>query len=318
MPLFLHIMLFLAGVIVLGVGAQFFVKSSCQIGEHFRIPPLVAGIILVGFGGSFPEITVSLIAAMHGEASMSVGNAIGSNIVNLGMVLSISALVMPIVVSPVTLKRDVPLLGIVMAIVYGLLLWTHHLTPLIGCILIGLLVIYLGLMIWSIRKNQHDLSQQVDASASQQKVLWKVFLAWTIGLVLLFISSEMLVSSASAIAAHFGMSPLLIGLTIVAIGTSLPEFATTVISAYKGHHDIALGNVLGSNIFNLLAVLAMPALFSPTPVSHQLLTRDYPVMIVMTIIALVGALLPRKTRVIGRVTAFALLFVWFFYYSLLF
>jgi len=319
MQLLLHCLFFLAGVILLGVAAYFFVKSSCQIGDHFNMPPLVAGVLLVGFGGSFPEIVVSLIASLHGEASLSVGNAVGSNIVNLGMVLSISVLVMPIVVSPTTLKRDFPLLWLVMAIVYGLLFWKHALTPLIGVILLLLLMAYLGLMLFSIQKNkiQANVTDGGDGKI-EKSPMWKVVVTWLVGLGLLFLSSEILVSNASHIAEHFGMSRLLIGLTIVAIGTSLPEFATTVMSAYKGQHDIALGNVLGSNIFNLLAVLAMPALFSPTTVSHQILMRDYPVMIILTAITLIGALLPRKTVAIGRPTAFALLFVWIFYYCLLF
>lgn len=317
MHLLFQILLFIAGMAILGIGAHLFVKSSCQIGEHFKIPPLVSGVILVGFGGSFPEIAVSFIAAMHGQASMALGNAVGSNIVNLGLVLSISALVTPIVVSPVTFKRDFPLLWIVMAIVYGLLWWTHRLSILVGCVLLVLLVIYLGIMLWSVK--QHKAEAVVpDASMLKQTVLWKEFLMWAVGLGLLFISSEMMVASASAIASHFGMSKLLIGLTIVAIGTSMPEFATTVISAYKGQHDIALGNVLGSNVFNLLAVLAMPALFSPAAISSVVLVRDYPVMIILTLITLIGALLPRKTTIIGRPTAFILLFVWIFYYCLLF
>ena len=319
MHLWLQALIFLLGVFILGVGAHYFVKSSCQIGAHFKMPPLVAGVLLVGFGGSFPEIVVSFIAALHGQSSMAVGNAVGSNIVNLGMVLSISSLVAPIVVSRATITRDFPLLWIVMAIVYGLLLWTHHITPWIGVVLLGILIIYLVIMLLSIKSSKNnDHTFEVDQALLTNGSLLAEIAWWIFGLALLFLSSEMLVSSASNIAHHFGMSNLLIGLTIVAIGTSLPEFATTVISAYKGHHDIALGNVLGSNVFNLLAVLAMPALLAPTAVSHEVLVRDFPVMCLLTLITLLGALLPKGEKTIGRPTAFILLFVWIFYYCWLF
>lgn len=316
MYLLLPVITFIAGILILGLGAHIFVKNACRIAAHFHMPPLITGIVLVGFGGSFPEIVVSFMAALHGQSGMALGNAVGSNIVNLGLVLGVSVLLAPIAVHRSTLTRDFPILWIVMWVVGGLLAWTHQLNSWVGIALIIGLMLYLWIMVRSIKKHKTNKASQ--PVRDDHSPLWRSGLFWVIGLGLLFLSSEIMVSSASTLARHFGMSDLLIGLTIVAIGTSLPEFATTAFSAIKGHHDIALGNVLGSNVFNLLAVLAMPALFSPTAVPHSLLMRDYPVMCLLTLIAMFGAALPRSSRMIGRPTGLLLLLVWIGYYWLLF
>ena len=319
MYLALQAALFCLGLIILTVGAQLFVKYSVGIAKYWQMPTLVAGVVLVGFGGSFPEIVVSLIAAIHGEANMAIGNAVGSNIVNLGMVLSVSVLLAPITVSPIVLKRDLPLLWLVSLFVFGLLCWLQHLNWVVGIIFMVGLVGYLWLMVLSVKRyktQQADaLGLQMDSCASISIMLFW----WVIGLALLFISSELLVASASAIAKYFGMSSLLIGLTVVAIGTSLPEFATTVVSAYKQQHDIALGNVLGSNIFNLLAVLAMPAFFAPQAIVHAVIYRDFPFMLLLTLVVTVAMLVPKNpVRQIGRISATVLLVCWLGYYYLLF
>lgn len=318
MTLFMPIACFVSGVLLLGFGAHCFVKSSCQIADRFHMPALIAGIVLVGFGGSFPEIVVSYIAASHGQTSMAVGNAIGSNSVNLGLVLGVSVLLAPITVNRLTLTRDFPLLWIVMFVIGGILLVTHRLSVWLGVLLLLGLVAYLTIMILSTKKQPKAAVLAVLPPPSKQVPLWRSGVLWLVGLALLFVSSELMVSNATLLAQHFGMSTLLIGLTIVAIGTSLPEFATTAISAVKGHHDIALGNILGSNVFNLLAVLAMPALLSPAAISRTVMTRDYPVMCLLTLIAMIGAWYPRGSYQIGRWTGFVLLLVWLGYYWLLF
>ncbi len=299
MSLSLSIVYIVIGCILLGVGANRFVISSVKIATLIGMSPLVAGVVLVGFGGSFPEIIVSIIASLKGQTQLAVGNAIGSNIVNVGLVLGVSALLMPLHVHRHCFKRDYPLLVGVM-IVSALLVMNDYLSRLDGVILIVLLVIYLIYMVFFVaKKHPEDIEAVPEGEKPKPSLAWNLFW-WLVGLALLFVSSELLVTGATVIAKHLGISELTIGLTIVAIGTSLPEFATTAYSALKQHHEIAMGNVLGSNIFNLLAVMAMPALIAPGKLSTQLLTRDFPVMAGIALLSWLLAWLPPKKRLLGR------------------
>ena len=320
MSLLLSIIYLLFGIGVLALGAYYFMLSSCEIGKRLKMPSLAIGVLIVGFGGSFPEIIVSLIASLHHQSSLAVGNAIGSNIVNLGMVLGISSLVMPLVVDKQSIKRDFPLLWVVMILV-GVMLWLDHdLSPENGVLLLLGLVAYLLVMLRSIaiRKRASGISRvQLHSKQASDSAL-KIAIIWLLGLLGLFGGSELIVKGATDIARYLGMNEIIIGLTVVAIGTSLPEFATTMISALRKEFDVALGNVLGSNIFNLLAVLAMPALFSPVHIGKSVMTHDYMVMMVMTLVAMLGAMFPRGEKTIGRPTACLLIVMWIAYYIWLF
>jgi cation:H+ antiporter len=306
------------GCVLLTLGANRFVFSSAELAKYFSMPPLVAGVLLVGFGGSFPEIIVSMIAAIHGQSALAIGNAIGSNIVNIGLVLGVSALVAPIAVNKYCMQRDFPILLIVMAIALALMA-NQTLSRFDGVILVFVLIYYVGYMLYAAKRHAKDLGIDDVRHVESQVVLWKAALWWFIGLALLFVSSELLVSGATVIARYFGLSDLVIGLTVVAIGTSLPEFATTLVAALKNHHDIAMGNVIGSNIFNLLAVLAMPALIHPSRINVTFLVRDFPVMAGFAIACWFFCWWPRKKGYrLGRLPGVILLAGFLLYYYFLF
>ncbi|MDF1760011.1 MAG: calcium/sodium antiporter [Coxiellaceae bacterium] len=313
MSLSVSVVYIIIGCILLGVGANRFVTASVKIATVIGMSPLVAGVVLVGFGGSFPEIIVSIIASLKGQTQLAIGNAIGSNIVNVGLVLGFSAILMPMHVHRHCFKRDYPLLVGVM-IVSAILIMNDYLSRLDGVILLLLLLIYLIYMtVFVAKRYPEDIEVEGEVPSKEKPSIgWNIFW-WLVGLGLLFLSSELLVSGASSIAAHFGISELTIGLTIVAIGTSLPEFATTAYSAIKKHHEIAMGNVLGSNIFNLLAVMAMPALIAPGKISMQLLTRDFPVMAGIALLSWILAWLPPKKRLLSRIDGLILFAVYILY-----
>ena len=313
MTLSVSVVYIVVGCILLGLGANRFVGSSVRIAERIGMPPLVAGVVLVGFGGSFPEIVVSIIASMKGQTQLAVGNAIGSNIVNVGLVLGVSALLMPLHVHRHCFRRDYPLLLVTM-VFSAILIANDYLSRLDGVILLLLLAAYLIYMVCFVAKR-HPEDIEVDDETIHPKptpVLWPI-IWWLVGLGLLFVSSELLVTGASNIASHYGISELTIGLTIVAIGTSLPEFATTAYSALKKHHEIALGNVLGSNVFNLLAVMAMPALIAPGKLSASLLLRDFPVMVGIALLSWLLAWLPPKKALLSRIDGIILFVIYVVY-----
>ncbi|MDF1654171.1 MAG: calcium/sodium antiporter [Coxiellaceae bacterium] len=313
MSISVSVVYIIVGCILLGIGANRFVISSVKISTVIGMSPLVAGVVLVGFGGSFPEIIVSIIASLKGQTQLAVGNAIGSNIVNVGLVLGFSAMLMPLHVHRHCFRRDYPLLLVTM-IVSALLVMNDYLSRLDGVILLVLLLIYLVYMIVFVAKRHpEDIEVEGEAGTEEKPSIgWNIFW-WLVGLGLLFVSSELLVTGASSIASHFGISELTIGLTVVAVGTSLPEFATTAYSALKKHHEIAMGNVLGSNIFNLLAVMAMPALIAPGKLSTQLLTRDFPVMVGIMLLSWLLAWLPPRKRLLGRLDGLVLFAVYILY-----
>lgn len=295
------------GCILLTLGAERFIVGSGALAKRWGMPPLMAGILLVGFGGSFPEIVVSLLASLKGTAGMAVGNAIGSNIVNMGLVLGVACLIAPLAVPRHCIKRDFPML-ISLMVLCGGLFWWGGLSRFDGVVLLLLLLVYLIYMITRVGR-QHPDDIEYDDIEHDPKVdmpVWRAIVWWVVGLTLLGVSADWVVNGASFIAVHFGISELVIGLSIVAIGTSLPELATVIMSCVKGHHAVALGNVLGSNVFNLLAVLAMPALISPATLGHAVLLRDYPVMVAFSAFPWV-VLLIKKKPVLGRVTGGILL-----------
>lgn len=290
----------LAGaVILMTVAANRFIVASAAIARHYRWPPLVVGVLLVGFGTSFPELVVSLMAALKSHASLSVGNVIGSNVANFALVLGVIGLVAPITIHRSLKGRNMAILFIVTLIV-GLLLWIGYLGPWQGVILIALLAFYLFTAF-----NQSYVAHEVEELLEHKMKRWQAWGLWAIALIVIFLSSNWLVEAAVQIANGFNISAWTIGLTVVAIGTTLPELAVSIISALKGEHDIAFGNVIGSNVFNLLAVLAMPAFFSPSTLPPTLFTRDYPWMLGFTVV--VWLMMLGKKAVISRSKAAILL-----------
>ena len=287
----LYLFSVIAGFIVLVWSADKFVEGAASTAKHLGMPSLLIGILIVGFGTSAPEMVVSAIAAMEGNPGLALGNAIGSNIVNIALILGVTALISPIVVNSNIVKKEMPLLlGIVL--ISGYLLLDNTLTFAEGIIL---LLGFFALVSWSIisaLKSKNDtLESEIEDELVENEMSLKAGIFWLVlGLVLLIGSSRLLVWGAVGVAHEFGVSDLIIGLTIVALGTSLPELAASVIAARKGEHDIAIGNVVGSNMFNILAVIGIATVIAPmNNIPLEVLQRDWIVMLVLTIALLIMA-----------------------------
>ncbi|MGM0593135.1 MAG: calcium/sodium antiporter [Pseudomonadota bacterium] len=276
----------IAGFALLVWGADRFVIGASATARNLGVSPLIIGLTIVGFGTSAPEILVSAMAAWAGNPDMGIGNALGSNITNVGLVLGVTALVTPLSVHSDTLKREFPLLFAVMLIALALLL-DGEMNRYDGILLlIGMASLIYWMVALGLRERRNadpmvnEYSDEIpDNMPMKLAILWLI-----VGMAILLGSSRLLVWGSVNVAQWLGVSDLIIGLTIVAIGTSLPELAASVMSALKGEHDIAVGNVLGSNMFNLLAVLGMPGLIHPGVTPTELMSRDFPVMIGLTIL----------------------------------
>ena len=268
-----------AGLILLVWSADRFVEGAAATARYFGMPPLLIGMVVVGFGTSAPEMVVSALAALQGSPGIALGNAYGSNIANIGLILGITALISPIMVHSAVLRKELPILTLVTA--GSVFLMADRVLSFSDAVM--LLVLFAGLMGWTImqgiRQKADPLAAQVAAQAANRTMSLRRSVFWLVaGLVLLIASSRMLVWGAVKIALIFHVSDMVIGLTIVAIGTSLPELASSVIAARRGEHDIALGNVLGSNLFNTLAVVGIAGTIHPFGVEPATLSRDMVVM----------------------------------------
>lgn len=300
----------IAGFALLVWSADRFVEGASATAKHFGMSPLLIGMLIVGFGTSAPEMVVSAIAAMEGNPTLALGNAYGSNIVNIALILGITAIVTPIAVHSKIVKKELPLLlGLI--VLSGLLLLDGSLSLIDGVVL---LVGFFALVSWSvyaaITGKGDVLEEEMEVELESYAMPLKRALFWlAAGLVLLIGSSKLLVWGAVNIAHTMGVSDLIIGLTIVAIGTSLPELAASVIAAKKGEHDIAIGNVVGSNMFNLLAVVGIATTISPiASVPAEVLERDWLVMFALTFVFLTMAYgLNSKNPEINRLKGMILL-----------
>jgi cation:H+ antiporter len=281
----------IVGFAILVWSADKFVEGAAATAKHLGMPTLLIGIIIVGFGTSAPEMVVSAISAYEGNPSLALGNALGSNIVNIALILGVTALVAPIAVHSNIVKKEIPLL-ILIVLLAGYLLLDGNLTLTEGILL---LIGFFGLIGWSIYaaiKGKGDtLEDDVKSGLEEQSMSLKLGITWLIvGLILLIVSSRILVWGAVGVATEFGVSDLIIGLTIVALGTSLPELAASIIAARKGEHDIAIGNVVGSNMFNLLAVIGIATVIHPmNSIAPEVLYRDWIIMFILTIALLLMA-----------------------------
>lgn len=269
-------------------GAERFVHGAAAIAKNFGVSPLIIGLTIVGIGTSAPEILISIVAAAQGNPALAVGNALGSNITNIALVLGITAVIVPLTVKSETLRREYPIMFIIMLVALMLVI-DKHLGMLDGAILISGLFIMLFWMIQQGKKQKRDpmekeFEQEIPEIPIQKALLW-----FAIGLILLIASSRGLVWGSVNIAKAAGISDLVIGLTIVAVGTSLPELAASVMSALKNEHDIAIGNVIGSNMFNMLVVFGIPGLMSPHAIEPAILERDFPFMIGLSIALFITA-----------------------------
>lgn len=286
----LAVLAILSGIALLIWSADRFVYGAAAFARNLGVPPLVIGLTIVGMGTSAPELLVSALAALGGNSALSIGNAIGSNITNIGLVLGTTALFTPLAIQSNLLKRELPLMLGVMLFGYAVLA-DGRLARYEGAALLAGLIALLLWMIWSAHRSRtrealtEEFIKEQPAPTTTLKALVWLFL----GLVLLLGGARLLVWGAVAMAKLLGVSDLVIGLTVVAVGTSLPELATTLISARRGEHGLALGNVIGSNMFNILGVLGLPGLISPCLVPSEVLTRDYPVMLLLSLLLLLLA-----------------------------
>ncbi|MET4026315.1 cation:H+ antiporter [Marinobacter sp. MBR-99] len=274
----------LAGLALLVWSADRFVEGSAAAAGHIGMPPLLIGMVVVGFGTSAPEMVVSALAATQGNPGLALGNAYGSNITNIALILGITAVIAPIAVHSQVMRKELPILALV-TLSAAWLLFDGELSRLDAAGLLVLFALLLGWSIWSgIRKTNDTFATDVDAELTAHAMPIRKAAVWLlVGLVLLIISSRILVWGAVDLATRFGVSDLVIGLTIVAIGTSLPELASSIIAARKGEHDLALGNILGSNLFNTLAVVGIAGSIAPMAVADEVLMRDIPVMVGLTL-----------------------------------
>ena len=288
--------------IVVGLGllvwsADRFVEGSASTARYFGMPPLLVGMVIVGMGTSAPEMTVSVLAASQGSPGIALGNAYGSNITNIALILGLTALISPIIVHSQVVRKELPILMAV-TLLAAWQLWDGDISRMDAIVL---LLVFVALMAWTIwqgmRSKRDSLGQEIEAELSEHEMPIRHALMWTvIGLVVLIISSRLLVWGAVDIAQSLGVSDMIIGLTIVAIGTSLPELASSVIAARKGEHDIALGNIIGSNLFNTLAVVGLAGVIHPMAVDAEVFSRDILVMIGLTFLLFVMAYAFNKKR----------------------
>ena len=272
------------GLSLLVWSAGRFVEGSAATARHFGMPPLLIGMVIVGFGTSAPEMVVSALAATQGNPGLALGNAYGSNITNIALILGVTALISPIAVHSQVLRKELPILTAITALA-AWQIWDGEISRPEALVLLG---VFAALMTWTIWQGMqkkadalgNEMAQELEVHAMplSRAVVWLV-----VGLVLLIASSRILVWGAVEIARNFGVSDLIIGLTIVAVGTSLPELASSVIATRKGEHDIALGNILGSNLFNTLAVVGIAGVIHPMAVGPEVFSRDILVMAVLTV-----------------------------------
>lgn len=331
MPLLYPSLAVIAGFAVLVWGADKFVLGGAATARCFGVSPMIIGLTIIGFGTSAPEMLVSAVAALEGTPNLAIGNAIGSNITNIALVLGVAAITTPLMVKSQILKREYPIMFAVMLLAL-ILMWDLKLDFTDGFILFLGLLLIMGWMVKiglnenksghanalqiSGKRTEFDeddpLIEEIESEIPELKLgialFWLVF-----GFALLLLSSKVLVWGAVEIAQHFGVSDLVIGLTIVALGTSLPELAATVASALKGEHDLAIGNIIGSNIFNLLAVIGIPALITSIELNENVLQRDFPSMLGISIVLFLLAYGFRNNGRINRLEGFLLLSLYIAY-----
>lgn len=273
-----------AGLILLVWSADKFVEGAAATAKHLGMPTLLIGMVIIGFGTSAPELAVSAMAAADGNPGLALGNGYGSNITNIALIVGLTAVIAPIAVHSQVIRKELPLL-LVLTLIAGAQLIDGQLTRLDGWVL---LAVFAGVMGWSIYQGfqgkEDPLGGDTDAEIIAHPMPLKTAVIWVVvGLILLVVSSRLLVWGAVTIAQALGVSDLVIGLTIVAIGTSLPELASALAAIKKNEHDLILGNILGSGIFNTLAVVGLAAVIEPLQVDPEVLYRDWTLMLALTL-----------------------------------
>ena len=302
------------GLLALAWSADKFVMGAATVARQLGMAPLLIGMIVIGFGTSAPEIVVSAFAAAGGDPEIALGNAFGSNIANIGLILGVTAILLPVIVKRGILHKELPLLVVVTAVAW-LVMSDGALSSGDAAVLVLLLIVLLAWQIMAARQHPADaLADDVEHATDGRGMSRKAAWTWLIvGVVLLVLSSRLLVWGAVEIAEALGWSDLVIGLTVVAIGTSAPELASAIAAVRKGENDLALGNVIGSNLFNTLGVVGIAGLIAPATVSTALLTRDLPMVMGMTVLVILFGFRFRRDGRINRVEGATLLTLWIGY-----
>ena len=287
----LPLMAVAAGLLLLVWSAERFVDGAAATSRRLGVSPLLVGMLVIGFGTSAPELMVSSLAASQGNPGLALGNGYGSNIANIGMILGLMALITPLAVHSSVIRRELPVL-LAVTLLSALLMWGGIIGRVEGGLLLGLLAALIGVSIWQARGSSSDpLAAETEERLEVHPMSLRAGVTWTlVGLVLLMLSSRVLVWGAVEIALGFGVSDLIIGLTVVAIGTSLPELASSFSALRRGEHDLVVGNVVGSNLFNTLGVVGLAAVIHPIEVGGEVLLRDWSLMTVMTLLMTVFAI----------------------------
>ena len=318
----LAIVAIIVGLAVLVWSADKFVDGAVGVAEFCGMSTLLIGMVVVGFGTSAPELTVSVISASQGNPELALGNAYGSNIANIALILGATALISPILMQRSVLRGDLPIL-LAVSVLSIILVWDGSVARWNGILL---LIVFTAAMAYSIRRELKKVkleksespSDNADTAEPKKVSLGKSVFWLVLGLVLLVVSSRALVWGAVEIARTLGVSDLLIGLTIVAIGTSLPELASSIAAARKGENDLALGNIIGSNLFNTLAVVGLAAIVSPMDAIEKAVTyRDMPLMIALTVALIVLGFRRKGDGRLNRIAGAILLAVYVGYLALL-
>ncbi len=280
--MFLDFLLFSGGLLLLYYGAEYLVSGSSRLALSFGIRPLIVGMTIVAFATSMPEMMVSLLAAFKGSADIAAGNIVGSNIANIGLILGVAALLSPIAVASRTLKRELPFMLGASLLMY-VLIADLALGFFDGLLQFFLLLCFLGYCFRTARSVDVDAPPDAAAVDEEKKHRTRDGVFIIIGIIGLGIGAEMMVRSAVSIALSFGVSEVVIGVSVVALGTSLPELAASMMSAWKGEMDISIGNVIGSNIFNILFVLGICPMIRPLDIEPSILSYQMPIMIVFSV-----------------------------------
>lgn len=276
-----------AGLVFLFVGGELVVRGAVALAQRYNVSPLVIGLTIVGFGTSLPELVVTLNAALAGSTGLAVGNVIGSNMANMMLILGTAAIIFPIAVTPDAVRRDglFMVAVTVMVVAFGMgqrIDWMH------GTAFVVILLSYIGYSLW--RDNRaNDAAAALHREEAEELVglpskMWSMVSAILLGFVVLILGANWLVDGATTLARGAGIPEEVIGLTLVAVGTSLPELATSIVAAYRGHSDVCLGNILGSNIFNLLGILGVVAIVVPVPFAAKIIGFDLWVLLIVSVL----------------------------------
>ncbi len=280
----LSVILFIAGIAMLFFGGESLVKGASRLARLLGISPVVIGLTVVAFGTSAPEFVVGLIAALKGANDVVLGNIIGSNISNIGLILGMGAVISPLIIHGKLIKAEVPIMIVLSAILYTIC-WKFNLGLLSGLFLFGALIVFTIYSYFASREEPGIIEEEYKEFLGTDDSVWKQILFIVLGIVGLIIGARLVVDSAIFLARVIGVSELIISITAVAIGTSLPELATTVVAAIKREHDIIVGNIIGSNIFNI-GILGLVSVIRPITVDSALLKFEFPVMLFFSIIIL--------------------------------